>query len=235
MNRRNGGGRGSSWMAVVALVVIALATVRPDSAAGQHQMQGKTWIWRNYLGTWNTKDIQWQTCEMSDYEYNLAGVAFNNWRARFGRGIYHTYVGQNCDPANDNSLRVWATTDLNVIQENCGGVDYVIACFKPYSCIDDRGRWSQWCSPGVQKVLQARIVYNRDALLNDAGLGENPLAQIHVFGHEFGHGMGLEDHGPCNEPLVMTQGGCTSMVNAGAYPNDVCVPDRLLGYAPLRC
>ena len=196
-------------------------------------MSAKTYIWRNYLSTWNRKEVQWQTCEMTDYQYNLAGVAFNNWRARFGRGIYHTYVGENCDRANDNSLRVWATIDGNVIREHCGSVN-VIGCFKPYSCIDSRGEWNEWCSPGVNKVLQARIVYNWYRLLYDPGLRENPLAQIHVFGHEFGHGMGLEDHGPCNEPLVMTQ-GCEHMVNAGAYPNDVCVPDRLLGYTPLRC
>lgn len=216
--------------AIIVVVIYLLVSASPSEA--QHQMSGKTWIWRNYLSTWSNKEVQWQTCGTSDYEYGLAGLAFNNWRSRFGRGIYHTYVGINCVEQNDNALRVYATTQTT-LSGYCPGSTR--GCFKPRSCIDSLGRWNSTCDYGLQKVLQAYIVYNRFWLLNDPEVAWNTLAQVHFFGHEFGHGMGLEDHTVCSDPFVMTGAGCTTLVNAGVYPNDVCVPDRLLGYTPLRC
>jgi len=217
------------WLLIVFAVSYAVANVSLSEAS--HQMSGKTWFWQYYQQTWNPKEIQWQTCSMSDYEYNVAGIALNNWRFRFGRGIQHTYVGPNCDPANDNMLRVWAT-DRYTVRMHCGGDR---GCFKPFSCVDDRGRWNGGCDYGLQRVIQARIIYDQDWLLHSSETGWDPIKQAHIFAHEFGHGMGLENHTACSQPFVMNGAGCTTMVNAGAYPNDVCVPDRLLGYTPLRC
>lgn len=205
-----------------------------------HVDPGYERVWRNWKSSFSQREIRWQRCFASDWEYNTAYIGFNNWKANFGHSTYHTFRGVNCNPNNDENLRIYARTSSQMQSEDwC--IQGAIACLFPKYCYLADWPHTTGCffSSSLMNLLQAYIVYDYQWLtsspsMNPGGL-PSPAAYIHFFGHEFGHGMALGDHYGCSPESIMTGEGCTHMVDSGSPPNDVCVPDERMGYGSSRC
>lgn len=199
-------------------------------------------MWRNWRSDFGQREVRWQTCATSSSEYNAAAIAFNNWSYHFGHSTYHAYVGTNCNQANDENLRVWARTSLDMT-DGAYCPARAEACFSPRSCYkaDSPYTWGCYWASTLMNVIQGYIVFdwqwlNADPVMSPGGI---PCTScwFHFFAHEFGHAMALGHHFPnnCSEPHIMTGKGCIHMVNSGPAPNDVCEPDRNMGYGDSRC
>jgi hypothetical protein len=199
-------------------------------------------VWRNWRSQFSQREIRWQRCNISDFEWETAGLAFNNWKSNFGHSTYHTYVGFNCTQANDENLRVWGRT-TSAMLDGFYCPAGAKACFHAKTCYKAAYPYTNGCYfSELMNVIQGYIVYDyqwlrTSALMNPDGL-PSPLAYAHLFGHEFGHAMALGHHSGCSpqiNPSIMNGEGCTDMVDSGPPPNDVCVPDQNMGYGTSRC
>lgn len=215
-----------------------ISIVRVPSADGHHQANVKPKVWRNWRSDIYPRGLRWQQCGANDLEFNTAYIAFNNWAANFGHNTYHTYTGYNCTPANDENLVVRSVFPSQIDAYCPAGA---VACFYGKSCYRADYPYTPGCNFTflLMNVLQAYIVYDwvwltSDASMNPGGM-PSPIRYAHMFGHEFGHAMRLEDHHGCSPASIMTGAGCTHMVNSGPPPNDVCVPDEYMGYGTARC
>lgn len=210
-----------------------------DEAQANHDTDINPKVWRNWRSSFSQREIRWQKCATSDWEWTTAYLSLNNWSANFGHSTYHTYVGLNCNENNDDSLRVWARTTY-AMQDGVYCVPGAPACFYGKFCYkaSDPSVISCKLQQSLMNVLQGYIVYDWQWLtsspfMNPGGM-PSPIRYIHMFGHEFGHSMRLKHHDGCPE-TIMGGEGCTDMVDSGPAPNDVCVPDENMGYGSSRC
>lgn len=154
---------------------------------------------------------------MTSYEQNTTGVAFNNWTSRFGHSIQHYKLTAQCLTDADMYIDAVSTEDI-------GGPQY---CGQPAAACLDR---TTQVHGGHNDVIHSDLFYDWDYFAYPYSAGQS----MHLMAHEFGHGMALAHHGACGG-AVMSPPGCTDMVDNGPYPNDVCEPDRYLGYFLSRC
>ncbi len=219
-----------SAVAVVSLMAIVAAGLGIVQAG--HQATPNAVVWRNYLSSFGPpREVQWQPCNTLSWEEDLAQIAFINWNQAFGHSTRQVKLGYNCDAANDANLRVWAMTATQM-PPYCPYTTR--GCLYPKTCVGTNGDIVNCRSQTVASLLQAYIVFNYVWFDYDPSMQNQPDRQIHFFRHEFGHGMGLSDGHVCGQS-VMSGEGCIDDVHIGPPPNDVCTPDKLLGWGYSRC
>jgi hypothetical protein len=157
---------------------------------------------------------------MTGAEETMAWGGINYWETLYGRNIDSQKMADGCT-TNYDLVVSWL--DSEDMEDTCGVPAH--ACFDPYA-------YNQVTEGGVQKILvfKSAIWFNIETyplLVTDA-------QRIHVFEHEFGHGMALDEHSSCGLS-VMSQWQCEDHVKVGAFPNDLCSPDYYLGHTPWRC
>lgn len=202
-------------------IVGAVLAVPPPANAGHSAPITFSWD-AYYLGS-PSKWVDWKHCNMNSYQWNIAGIAFNNWNAKFQQGTGNSHLGSGCSFSGGAELVVQGQAS-SAMEIECG-LPVRVAC---YRAEDISGvYYNSWCPCLVLQVTTASIVFDV-FYWNDLW---HPTKQMHIFAHEFGHGMGLDDPHACGES-VMSHGGCLDLVHGWPpFPNDVCSPDIIFGYS----
>ncbi|MDZ7296205.1 MAG: hypothetical protein ONB14_12395 [candidate division KSB1 bacterium] len=199
-----------------------LATVAPKPAKAWHA-NVPPYMWEEYYSSVPaaSRIVYWRGCASTTYEENLNGVALNNWKSKFGQSIKWTQLADSCTIFSD--FRLWARNTAQTHLE-CNNAA-AVACIEMLSTYD--------AGNGSRKIQTAIIRYDYQ-WIND--LNHTAGQSLHIFAHEFGHGMTLGDADShvCGTS-VMSFAGCKDMVHDGPYPNDVCFPDFYGGYGQSRC
>jgi len=170
-----------------------------------------------------SKVVDWKHCNMTSYQWNMAGIAFNNWNAKFQQGTSNNHLGSGCSYTTGMEMYVLGSAGA-AMEIECGIP--AIACYR-MSAIGGGAYFNDYCACVVLKVTKAEIVF--DAIYwNDLW---DLYKQMHVFAHEFGHGMGIGHLHACGTS-VMSGKDCDDLVHGWPpHPNDVCSPDILYGYS----
>lgn len=211
----------------VFVVSLGLLLPRPEVASGSHA-EYHAGGWDPYFLGSTPKRVDWTHCIMSSYEWNIAGIAFNNWTYRFSQGTSHNHQGSSCTwpPPAGREMVVMAMTPSNM--------DIYCGPLSPPICIatsTSGETYNSVCNCFVAHTERARIIFNYVYF----GQLYNPYKEMHLFAHEFGHAMGLAHHPPCGAS-VMSPAGCEDLVHPWpGTPNDVCTPDNVFGYGTNRC
>jgi hypothetical protein len=182
-----------------------------------------------FPATWNawhlgspSKVIDWKHCNTTSYQWNTAGISFNNWTARFQQGTSQSHLGGGCFWTTGMEMMLLGSAEP-AMEIECGLP--ARACYRIETIASAYN--NSYCGCAVVKVGRATIVFDMPWWddLDDVFKG------MHIFSHEFGHGMGLSHGHTCGQS-AMSGEGCEDLAHGWPpYPNDVCTPDILYQYS----
>ncbi len=215
----------------VSLAILAAASVapvpemlRPTPALASHANSPPP-IWIKYLSSTppDLRKIQWQACNMTGPQRNIAVGAFGNWPLFF---VHDTNVQQMPPGCTTNyDLKVQPVPGSQI-----GGSQYcgqlVPACIRLTFNLNSDGR---------ALVSKGSLYFNTGSY----SLLTTDNQKKHMFAHEFGHAMSLGHHDFCGEsvmsPFAVISGPnvqyCEDLVHHGPYPNDLCTPVYMFYYS----